>query len=99
MRGVAGPAIDEAVKARLPGAEYQRYLTDPQRPMLHLLLRQAAAAGHEVTEALDQVTQQGYQGARSIAAVLHGRVERSHAGWQEPEISQPEAAAELEIEP
>jgi len=76
VRGVAGPAIDEAVKARLPDAEYQRYLTDPQRPMLHLLLCQAAAAGHEIAEVLDQVTQQGYQGARSIAAVLHGRVER-----------------------
>ena len=72
VRGVAGPAIDEAVKARLPDAEYQRYLTDPQRPMLHLLLRQAATAGHEITEVLDQVTQQGHQGARSIPAVLAG---------------------------
>jgi conjugative relaxase-like TrwC/TraI family protein len=70
------PAVDAALQARLPEAEYQRYLTDPQRPVLHRQLREAQLAGHDVTEILDRVTQQSYEGARSIAAVLHGRVEK-----------------------
>jgi conjugative relaxase-like TrwC/TraI family protein len=53
------PAVDEALKARLPEAEYQRYLSDPQRPVLQRQLREAQLAGHDVNEILDRVTRQG----------------------------------------
>jgi len=70
----AGPAIDQAVRDRLPEVEYQRYLEDPQRPVFVQQMRAAQLAGHDAGEVLDQVTGAGYAGARSIAAVLHGRV-------------------------
>ena len=70
------PAFDAALQARLGEAEYQRYRTDPQREVLLSELRGVEAAGHDVDEVLSQVTRQSFEGARSIAAVLHGRVRK-----------------------
>jgi hypothetical protein len=75
-RQISYPAFDAALKARLAEAEYQRYLSDPQRDVLLAELRGAEAGGHDVEAVLDKVTQQSFAGARSIAAVLHGRVKK-----------------------
>ena len=71
------PAFDVALKARLGEAEYQRYLTDPQRDVLLAELRGAEAAGHDVNTVLDEVTRQSFTGAGGVAAVLHGRVRKT----------------------
>ena len=98
------PAFDAALQARLSEAEYQRYLTDPQRPVLQAQLRGAEAAGHDVNAVLDEVTRQPFTGARSIAAVLHGRVrkldlpEGRTTAWDErvPKAWREQAAREAE---
>jgi conjugative relaxase-like TrwC/TraI family protein len=75
-RQISYPAFETALQARLGEGEYQRYLTDPQREVLLAELRGVEAAGHDVDEVLDKVTRQSFEGARSIAAVLHGRVNK-----------------------
>ncbi len=98
------PAFDAALKARLSEAEYQRYLTDPQRPVLQAQLRGAEATRHDVDAVLDEVTRQPFTGARSIAAVLHGRVrkldlpEGRTTAWEErmPKAWREHAAREAE---
>ena len=107
------PAFDAALKARLEEAEYQRYLSDPQRPVLQAQLRGAEAAGHDVDAVLDEVTRQPFTGARSIAAVLHGRVrkldltegrttaweERMPKAWREQPAREPETGQDGPEEP
>jgi conjugative relaxase-like TrwC/TraI family protein len=73
-RQISYPAFEAALQARLGEAEYQRYQTDLQREVLLAELRGVEAAGYDVDEVLDKVTGQSFEGARSIAAVLHGRV-------------------------
>ncbi len=99
------PAFEAALQARLGEGEYQRYLTDPQREVLLAELRGVEAAGHDVDEVLDKVTRQPFEGARSIAAVLHGRVrkldlprgrtttweERMPKAWRERAVREAEA--------
>jgi conjugative relaxase-like TrwC/TraI family protein len=100
------PAFETALQARLGEAEYQRYLTDPQREVLLAELRGVEAAGHDVDEVLDKVTRQSFQGARSIAAVLHGRVNKLDlprgrtTTWEErmPKAWRERAAREAEAE-
>lgn len=76
--------------------------------MLQAQLRGVEAAGHDVDEVLDKVTGQTFEGARSIAAVLHGRVgkldlpegrtttweERMPKAWREQAARQAQAEAE-----
>ena len=72
--------------------------------MLLAELRGAEAAGHDVDQVLDEVTRQSFTGARSIAAVLHGRVRKLDlpAGrtttWEErmPKAWREQAAREAE---
>jgi conjugative relaxase-like TrwC/TraI family protein len=98
------PAFEAALKARLGEGEYQRYLTDPQREVLLAELRSAEAAGHDVDQVLDEVTRQSFEGARSIAAVLHGRVTKLDlpsgrtTSWEErmPKAWREQAAREAE---
>jgi conjugative relaxase-like TrwC/TraI family protein len=68
------PAYDRALKARLAPGDYDRYLADPERPVLHHQLRGAQMGGHDVETVLDQATGREMDGARSIAGVLHGRI-------------------------
>jgi hypothetical protein len=68
------PAYDRALKVRLAQADYQRYLADPERPVLHHLLRGAQLDGYDVETVLDGATARDMGGARSIAGVLHGRI-------------------------
>jgi hypothetical protein len=75
---------ERALRSLLGRAEWQRYEQDPERGTLTRLLRAAELAGHDVDEVLNRTIQgQGFDGARSIAAVLHGRVQRI-VGTAEP---------------
>jgi hypothetical protein len=73
-RGRSFAAYDNEVRRRLPAAEFDRYLTDPQRPVLHRQLRAVELAGHSVPVTLEAVCGGDMTGARSVAAVLHGRI-------------------------
>jgi conjugative relaxase-like TrwC/TraI family protein len=68
------PGYDRALKARLAPADYERYIADPERAVLHHLLRGAQLGGHNVETVLDGATGRDMSGARSIAGVLHGRI-------------------------
>jgi conjugative relaxase-like TrwC/TraI family protein len=68
------PAYDLALQARLAPSDYERYLADPERPVLHHQLRGAQLGGHDVEAVLDEATARDMDGARSIAGVLHGRI-------------------------
>jgi conjugative relaxase-like TrwC/TraI family protein len=68
--------IDQQIKARLTEAEACRYEREHTRPVLQQRLRAAQLAGHDVNALIDQVTAAPMDGARSISAVLHGRLQR-----------------------
>ena len=103
-RGEAYAVIDEELKARLPAGEYARYLEEEQRPILQRQVLAATMAGASLEEVLDVATGRDFTGARSVAAVMHGRVEaaglgRKEAGqtvtWAErvPEVVRPQTRA------
>ena len=71
------PQIDEAVRARIGPHEYERYASDPERPAFLQLLREHELGGRPVEESLGLITGRSMQGAHSIAAVLHGRLEKA----------------------
>jgi conjugative relaxase-like TrwC/TraI family protein len=70
------PQIDEAVRQRIGAREYERYLADPERPALLQLLKTHEIGGRSIEDSLDAITGRGFEGARSIAGVLHGRLEK-----------------------
>ena len=67
------PQIDEMVRERIPAAEYERYLNDPERPAFLHLLREHEIGGRRIEDVLDSITAGPLDGLRSIAAGLHGR--------------------------
>ena len=67
------PKIDEMVRQRIPAAEYERYLKDPERPAFLQLLREHEIGGRRIEDVLDSITAEPLDGLRSIAAGLHGR--------------------------
>jgi conjugative relaxase-like TrwC/TraI family protein len=69
------PEIDERIKAALPADLARRYATDHAREALHARLREAQLAGHDMGELVARITADGLGGARSVAAVLHSRLE------------------------
>jgi len=71
------PQIDEAVRQRLSPREYERYAQDPERPAFLQLLREHELGGRTVETSLDLITGRSMEGARSIAGVLHGRLEKA----------------------
>ena len=71
------PQIDQAVQDRLSPAEAARYMSDPERPALLQLLREHELGGRPVAESVEMITARSMQGAHSIAAVLHGRLEKA----------------------
>ena len=70
--------IDQQITGRLTEHEAQRYQREHSRKALHAALRQAQLAGHDIHAIIDQITQGSMDGARSIASVLHGRLQRLH---------------------
>ena len=68
------PQIDQAVRERIGEREFARYLNDPERPALLQALRAHEIGGRRIEDSLDAITGRTLDGARSIAAVLHGRL-------------------------
>ena len=73
------PEIDQAVRERIGEREFARYMHDPERPALLQALRAHEIGGRRVEDSLDAITGRTLDGARSIAAVLHGRLEKEPA--------------------
>ncbi len=71
------PQIDQAIQGRLSPAEAARYMSDPERPALLQLIREHELGGRPVAESVEMITARSMQGAHSIAAVLHGRLEKA----------------------
>ena len=93
------PQIDEMVRQRITPREFARYMTDPERPAFHQLLREHEIGGRPIPDLLDAITAQPFDGLRSIAAGLHGRAGKEPApargattGWSErmPQAAVPE---------
>lgn len=78
---------EDALRPLLPPADWHQYQHDPERGTLLRLLRAAELAGHDTGRVLRAATTgRDFAGARSIAAVLHGRVTRI-VGRPEPQAS------------
>ena len=73
------PRIDQAVRERIGERAFTRYLTDPERPALLQALRAHEIGGRRIEDSLDAITGRTLDGARSIAAVLHGRLDKEPA--------------------
>jgi conjugative relaxase-like TrwC/TraI family protein len=70
------PVIDQAVRDRTGEREFARYLNDPERPALLQALRAHEIGGRSIGDSVDAITRRDFGGARSIAAVLHGRLDK-----------------------
>jgi len=68
--------IDSELRERLAASQYQRYLREPQRQPLHHALTERQLNGENLTTLVNQITSADFTGARSISAVLHGRLAR-----------------------
>ena len=83
-RAHAARRYEESVRALVTAAEWSQYEQDAERGTLIRLLRAAELAGHDVDWVVRHaVEDRSFAGARSIAAVLHGRVRRI-VGTAEP---------------
>ena len=76
--------LDEQFRTRLDPADYGRYRTDPVRPVLHRAVRDLQLAGHDTAAVLDPITRESMGGARSIASVLHGRLQHLDLPGRQP---------------
>jgi TrwC relaxase/AAA domain len=78
---------EKTIRSLLPAEDWQQYGQDPERGTLTRLLRAADLAGHDVEEVLRRALEgRDFGGARSVAAVLHGRVSRI-IGTPEPRVA------------
>lgn len=73
------PQIDDMIRQRIRWDDYQRYLADPARPAFLQELRRHEIGGRAIADVLDAVTATPLDGARSVAAVLHGRAGKEPA--------------------
>jgi AAA domain len=76
MRDTVQETIDSQLKGRLTASEYQRYLREPQRQPLQHALTERELNGEDIATLIERVTAADLTGARSISAVLHGRLAR-----------------------
>ena len=76
IRQTLYPQIDQQIKARLTESEAWRYEREHSRQALQQRLRAAQLAGHDINAIIDQITAAPMDGARSIASVLHGRLQQ-----------------------
>jgi hypothetical protein len=73
----AARRYENTLRSLLPSGLWQRYEQDPERETLTRLLRAVELGGHDVDDVLHSaIGRQDFGGARSIAAVLHGRVQQ-----------------------
>ena len=97
------PDIDQQITARLTESQAWRYQREHSRSALQQRLRAAQLAGHDITAIIGQITAAPMDGARSIASVLHGRLQRLELPDQGHEVTwsqrtpanAPEVAREL----
>ena len=86
-RNTAKETIDSNLKERLSASEYRRYLREPQRQPLQHALTERELNGENLTTLIGRITSADLTGARSISAVLHGRLahieksERTPTTW------------------
>ena len=106
-RPEAYAAIDAELAERLPADAHARYMAEAQRPVFQRQVLAATMAGVPLAEVLDVATGRDFTAAHSVAAVMHGRVEkagleraaeaekRQPVTWAErvPEIVTPKARA------
>jgi AAA domain len=101
-RSHAARRYENAIRSMLAQDDWHRYAQDPERGTLVRLLRAAELAGHDAQTVLHQaIDRRDLAGARSIAAVLHSRVQwlvgtpepKPAASYMErtPAIDDPEA--------
>jgi hypothetical protein len=76
MRDTVKETIDSKLKERLAASEYQRYRREPQRQPLQHALTERELNGENVNNLIERITSADFTGARSISAVLHGRLAR-----------------------
>jgi conjugative relaxase-like TrwC/TraI family protein len=74
MRDTVTETIDSKLRERLAAREYQRYLREPQRQPLQQALTERELNGEDLTTLIERITAVDLTGARSISAVLHGRL-------------------------
>lgn len=67
--------IDSMIQSRVDAAEFGRYKNEPQRRVLLTALRERWIHGADVEATVDQVTADNLNGASSVSAVLHSRLE------------------------
>ena len=85
-RAHAARRYEDALRSVLPAAAWGQYEQDAERGTLIRLLRAAELAGHDVDAVVQRAVEgRSLAGARSIAAVLHGRVRRI-VGTAEPVV-------------
>jgi len=77
MRGTVKDGIENKLKECLSAHEYQRYLREPQRQPLQQALNGRQLDGEDLNSLIERITSAGLGGARSISAVLHGRLART----------------------
>jgi conjugative relaxase-like TrwC/TraI family protein len=73
------PQIDDMVRQRIRWDDYQRYLNDPARPAFLQELRAHEISGRPIADVLDSITATPFDGLRSVAAGLHGRLGKEPA--------------------
>jgi len=84
IRAHTARQYEATLQPLVPSEVWSQYRADPERDTLIRLLRAAELAGHDVDAVLrEAVALRDFEGARSIAAVLHGRVENL-VGTPEP---------------
>jgi AAA domain len=79
-RAQAYTDIDAALAARLTPYEYARYQREPQRPVVQRQILAATLSGAALEDVADVATRGDMCGARSIAAVMHGRLKTAGIG-------------------
>jgi hypothetical protein len=76
IRDTVTQTIDSKLKEHLSESAYHRYLREPQRQRLQHALTERELNGENVTTLIERITSADLTGARSISAVLHGRLSR-----------------------
>ena len=111
VRPAVHAEIDQHVTAALTPDQAERYQQEPSRQALHAALHAAHLAGHDLRTVVTQITSAPLDGARLIASVLHGRLQRlhlpdagQHSTWTErtpadAPVAAREIAAELDNRP
>ncbi len=90
VRAEAYAAVDRAVQERLSPAEWARYQAEPHRPVCQRLVLGAVLAGAELGAVVDEAARRDLTVARSVSAVMHGRLEA--AGYR-PGQAAPQAVS------